>query len=54
MFNKKLLHWNGGQAPFKFDPSKAVFTPKMAKRNSAGPFAAGVMVQGTDGWDGDT
>jgi hypothetical protein len=34
------------QPIFKFDISKAAFTPKMAKRNSAGPFAAGVMVQG--------
>lgn len=34
------------EAIFKFNPFLAVFTPKMAKRNSSGPFAAGVMVQG--------
>lgn len=32
--------------PFKFDPALVTFTAGMSKRNSAGPFAGGVMVQG--------
>ena len=37
---------DGGEDIFKFVPAWAIFTPSMSKRNSAGPFAAGVMVQG--------
>lgn len=43
--------------PFKFDPTLVTFTAGISKRNSAGPFAAGVMVQGnrtdTAGTTGD-
>ena len=45
----------GGEDIFKFVPAWATFTPSMSKRNSAGPFAAGVMIQGkVDESAGDT
>ncbi|MBE0574034.1 hypothetical protein IH575_03965, partial [Candidatus Dojkabacteria bacterium] len=50
MHNKKqmLLNMIGQlKKSFKFNPALATFTPSMAKRNSAAPFAAGVMVQGS-------
>lgn len=38
------LNW--GTNYFNYATASATFTPSMAKRNSAGPFAAGPMVQG--------
>ncbi|PIZ45888.1 hypothetical protein COY32_04510, partial [candidate division WWE3 bacterium CG_4_10_14_0_2_um_filter_41_14] len=36
----------GDPSVFKYDSTADTFTPGMAKRNSAGPFASGVMVHG--------
>lgn len=41
------LNW--GTNYFNYATASATFTPSMAKRNSAGPFAAGPMVQGLAG-----
>lgn len=43
---KTIIGRIGQVLALKFDASKVTFTPGMAKRNSAGPFAAGVLVQG--------
>jgi hypothetical protein len=44
---RRILLMGGNKIPsFPFDYSKTTFTAAMAKRNSAGPFAAGVVSQG--------
>ena len=43
---RPILFMGGSEPTFKFDSSKATFTPKMAIRNGGGPFAAGPIIQG--------
>jgi len=45
-FEHSTYNTNWGINYFNYNTASATFTPNMAKRNSAGPFAAGVMVQG--------
>lgn len=44
--NATAYNTNWGSNYFNYDSSADTFTASMAKRNSAGPFAAGVIVQG--------
>ncbi len=54
-FEHGTYNTNWGLNYFNFDINSSTFTPNMAKRNSAGPFAAGVMVGGkwVDGSESD-
>ncbi|HNS94886.1 MAG TPA: DNRLRE domain-containing protein [Candidatus Woesebacteria bacterium] len=45
-FEHSTYNTNWGTNYFNYNTASATFTPSMAKRNSAGPFAAGPMVQG--------
>lgn len=48
-FENAEVYNKGWSLPyFNYATASATFTSNMAKRNSAGPFAAGVMVQGKD------
>jgi len=45
-FENSSATLNWGPSAFTYATASATFTPNMAKRNSAGPFAAGPIVQG--------
>jgi len=45
-FEHSTYNTNWGTNYFNYATASATFTPNMAKRNSAGPFAAGVLSQG--------
>ncbi len=46
-FEHSTYNTNWGTNYFNYATASATFTPSMAKRNSAGPFAAGFMSQGS-------
>ncbi len=45
-FENAVYNTNWGTSSFNYAGASSTFTPSMAKRNSAGPFASGVAVQG--------
>jgi hypothetical protein len=45
-FEHSTYNTNWGTNYFNYNNASATFTPNMAKRNSAGPFAAGILSQG--------